>query len=400
MRGLNSRYARGWELIARLVRDEGKSFSGREANCCFVNTGGTQFAQASVVAGLDHIDDARASAVVDWDQDGDLDLWITNRTGPRVRYLQNRAGNESNFLSLRLVGTTCNRDAIGSRVEIRLLKDGRPRQQIRTLHAGDGFLSQSSKVLHFGLGEVTAVERLRVRWPDGKVQVFHGVQANRHYRLVQGEDLTALPRRGEISLSSPAAFAPPASAAARVVMSRPRNLPTIPAEDLAAVPTTVAAVAGSSPFLLNLWQYTCLPCMQELRDFSQHAQQLRDAGVNVVALHLSHPDADLQTERPLIEGALQRIDYAFVSAVGTEDSIDQLEKFHKTVLQKHQGIVFPTSLLIDGSGQVVALYKGPLSVDQLLEDAKLLLNDRTPADAHLPFAGKWYRPEQRLSEFP
>ena len=66
---------------------EGRAFSGRERNCCFLNLGGARFADVSAVTGLDSLDDGRGAATVDWDLDGDQDLWVTNRTGPRVRFL-------------------------------------------------------------------------------------------------------------------------------------------------------------------------------------------------------------------------------------------------------------------------------------------------------------------------
>ncbi len=59
---------------------QGASFSGRERNRCFLNTHAEKFADVSAVAGLDLIDDGRGIALVDWDHDGDLDLWLTSRT--------------------------------------------------------------------------------------------------------------------------------------------------------------------------------------------------------------------------------------------------------------------------------------------------------------------------------
>ena len=70
----------------------GKSFSGYERNVLFLNRKGNGFAEVGGLLGADFEDDARAVAVVDWDRDGDLDLWVTNRTAPRVRLLRNKLG--------------------------------------------------------------------------------------------------------------------------------------------------------------------------------------------------------------------------------------------------------------------------------------------------------------------
>ena len=134
---------------------QGISWSGHERNCCYLNTGDGRFANISAASGLDFMDDARACALVDWDHDGDVDLWSVNRTAPQVRMLRNDTPSDHHYLALRLEGRTCNRDAIGARVEVTLKDEqsGNP-QMIKTLRAGEGFLSQSSKWLHFGLGKL------------------------------------------------------------------------------------------------------------------------------------------------------------------------------------------------------------------------------------------------------
>ena len=136
-----SAYLDGWQAVMNLLRS-GSSFSGHERNCAFLNCGvqdsvsvprqskiknqksKIQFADVSAASGLDFDDDARALALVDWDHDGDLDLWLANRTGPRLRLMINQtvpAGQPSNrFVALKLRGTTSNRDAIGARVELLL----------------------------------------------------------------------------------------------------------------------------------------------------------------------------------------------------------------------------------------------------------------------------------------
>lgn len=93
-----------------LMMQEGRSYSGRERNCCFLNTGpfpqaGGRFANISAVSGLDFVEDGRAIALVDWDDDGDLDLWMTNRTAPRLRFMRNDSADSNRFLRLRLRGT-------------------------------------------------------------------------------------------------------------------------------------------------------------------------------------------------------------------------------------------------------------------------------------------------------
>ena len=140
---------------------EGWSWSGREANCAYLNLGDGSFLDISRVAGTDDADDGRAFAKVDWDNDGDLDMWVANRTAPQIRFLRNDVGNRSNFVEFQLTGTDVNRDAVGARVE--LLGDSQ--NLVRVLQAGTGFLSQSSNRLHFGTGDRTLIDEVLVRWP-------------------------------------------------------------------------------------------------------------------------------------------------------------------------------------------------------------------------------------------
>ena len=101
--GLQS-YRQGWQALNRLLH-ENKSFSGCETNNAFLNCGKDRaFADVSTAIGWDFADDARAIGLIDYDHDGDLDLFVTNRTAPRVRLLQNNLKSESNFLSLHLTG--------------------------------------------------------------------------------------------------------------------------------------------------------------------------------------------------------------------------------------------------------------------------------------------------------
>ena len=172
-------------LFFELIKS-GRAFSGHERNCCFLNTGVARFANISAISGFDFPDDGRALALTDWDQDGDLDVWVGNRSGPQVRFLNNETNNGHHYLAVRLEGRECNRDAIGARVEVVAKGGGRgergerrgpnthlstfdpqPQTLIKTLRAGDSYLGQSTKWLHFGLGDVDEIDELVVVWPGG-----------------------------------------------------------------------------------------------------------------------------------------------------------------------------------------------------------------------------------------
>jgi hypothetical protein len=86
-------------------------------------------------------------------------------------------------------------DAIGARVELHLA-GAKPVTLVKTLHAGDGFLSQSSNWLHFGLGDRTMIERLVVRWPGGEAETIRGLSVDHRYIVRQNGDAVAWTTEG------------------------------------------------------------------------------------------------------------------------------------------------------------------------------------------------------------
>src|SRR4030095_16598737 len=109
---------------------------------------------------------------------------LGNTPARGLSFRRNNLPPGHHFLSLRLEGRNCNRDAIGARVEVHL--PGCTTPLMRTLHAGDGYLAQSSKQIHFGLGDATQVAKLVVRWPGGKREEFANPEPDHRYLVVQG----------------------------------------------------------------------------------------------------------------------------------------------------------------------------------------------------------------------
>lgn len=102
------------------------------------------------------------------------------------------------FLSLRLVGTRSNRDAIGARVYL-TPAGGAPRQ-MREVKTACSFLSSNDPRLHFGLDDAVRVDKIEVRWPSGRRDVFTNVAADNFYEIVEGE---SVPRAQNIAGHTP-----------------------------------------------------------------------------------------------------------------------------------------------------------------------------------------------------
>ncbi len=368
----------------RMVRD-GLSWSGHERNCAFLNHGGT-FTAISGVSGLDFDDDGRSQVFVDWDGDGDLDCWNANRTGPRLRFLRNDlpAGGARGFCSLELRGTRSNRDAIGARVELEL-EDGS--RSVQSVQAGSGFLSQSSRILHFGLG-AEGIRAVRVRWPGGEREAFSGVSPGGRYLLVEGtgraQVRAARPRALALAPSPPEP--PRASDAARIVLPLPVELPRLEARTFDGDPLEIPQ--GKRPLLINFWASWCAPCVAELGSFTRAQDQLQGR-LDILALSVDGLGADAG-EPADAQRILEGLDFPFATGVATVDLLERLEVLQETLFDRRVPFVVPFSLLIDPDSRLAVIVRGPLAVEALLESASLCAEpDGERLARSLPFPGSW-----------
>lgn len=167
--------ARNWPPMGN------KSLSGYEKKRLFHNEAGT-FREVAARHGLDSTRDGRGIAVADFDNDGRLDLFVTNANAEPYLYRNVRPAGP-HWATFLLEGRKSNRDAIGA--QLRATAGGRT--QLRFVDGGNGFASQSSRRVHFGLGGAATIDRLEVRWPSGLRQTFTHLPAGRFYRLVEGE---------------------------------------------------------------------------------------------------------------------------------------------------------------------------------------------------------------------
>ncbi len=156
------------------VNGELKHLYGQEDQV-FENLDGSNFRDASTDLGAYFQEEnvGRGACFGDYDNDGDLDAYIVNLDDQGV-FLRNNRGNENNWITFRLVGTSSNRDAIGALVSIE--SDGK--KQVAVRRSTTGYLSQNDPRIHFGLGDATMVTRVEIRWPSGHVQELEDLKAN------------------------------------------------------------------------------------------------------------------------------------------------------------------------------------------------------------------------------
>ena len=141
----------------------------------FHNNGDRTFDDVSEQAGLQRFRPrvGRGSATADYDNDGDLDLFISNNN-QRPMLLRNDGGNSNNWLSIKTVGHRSNRDGIGALITVYAAGF----VQSEEVRAGSSYLSQNDLRVHFGLGTLAVAETIEVRWPSGTIQTLQQIDAN------------------------------------------------------------------------------------------------------------------------------------------------------------------------------------------------------------------------------
>jgi hypothetical protein len=154
----------------------------------FKNRGAGRLGDVSdeVAGGLSIEKSSRGAAFGDIDNDGDIDVLVINMND-RPTLLRNETTASNNWITLKLVGKSTNRDAIGARVSLE--QEGPV--QVSEIRSGGSYLSHNDMRVHFGLGRRTNVPPVKVRWPDGGIEFFDHLPPNRIHVIRQGDGRSA-----------------------------------------------------------------------------------------------------------------------------------------------------------------------------------------------------------------
>jgi thiol-disulfide isomerase/thioredoxin len=351
MSALGARYN-----LSLIVEDQ-LSLSGFERNHFFQNEG--DFFEVGSVLGAGSVLDGRGVARGDLDNDGDLDLVVSNRNYPHLTILRNDLAPGGHFLSVALRGVRSNRQGIGAR----LTASCGERRQVRMVSLGDGFVSESDTAAWFGLGDCRRIDTLEIAWPGGARQVLRDVPADRRIVVTEGEEAftSLLPSRPGRDLPSPPPTAPPLLAGVK-------------AADVKAPAWSLPALAGPrkgqplrydpsgersdfpSTLLVNFWATWCVVCPSEMKELAAIEEDLAGLGAGVVGISLDESEPALVS----LHADRLRVPYPLV-----QDREGQVFRAVVEALDLGSGSV-PLSLLVR-DGVVRKVFVGRTSGSEMLE---------------------------------
>jgi enediyne biosynthesis protein E4 len=153
-----------------------------------LGNGSFQDVSSQMGPGISEQFSSRGAAFGDYNNDGGVDVLILNMNEP-PSLLRNNGGNKQNWIKIKLLGSQCNRTAIGARVRVLTGKHA----QMDEVHSGSSVMSQGDLRLHFGLGKAEQVDVIEVKWPTTqKVERFTQIKANQIITIREGQGILKL----------------------------------------------------------------------------------------------------------------------------------------------------------------------------------------------------------------
>jgi thiol-disulfide isomerase/thioredoxin len=325
----------------QLIFGQGFSFSGYERDPLYLNRCNKTFLEISGVSGLDSISDGRGAVFADFDNDGDLDVFMTTIQGQTHLLFRNNIGQANHHLRILLEGgAEDGRDAFGAVVRVKTsagiltkIKSG-----------GAGFLSQHDPRLLFGLGEDESAQSIEVRWPDGTTEHFDaGAQAGKSLLLRRGAGRAQALALGRTQLPDPLTRAESFALSLKIAVGEP--MPDLPLKTLAGAATSLREqLPPGRRALINVWATWCLPCAREMPELERLRPRLSARGIELIGLNVdTEPTAD-------IGGFLAKTGAQYASYAG---GVAAIERLYAT-----DELIVPMSVLLDEKGTVIEIIPG------------------------------------------
>ncbi|MCI0692378.1 FG-GAP-like repeat-containing protein [candidate division KSB1 bacterium] len=162
-------------------------------NLLYNNNGDGTFTKVTAGVVVNEGSNSGSCAWGDYDKDGDLDLFVAN-TENENNFLYSNNGNTNRWINIKCVGTVSNASAIGAKVRIKARIKGKPVWQMQEISGQTGLTSQNSLNAEFGLGDATQIDSIKIEWPSRIVQVLVNVSVNQFLTITEPSDKPLAPR--------------------------------------------------------------------------------------------------------------------------------------------------------------------------------------------------------------
>jgi thiol-disulfide isomerase/thioredoxin len=325
----------------QLIFQQGFSFSGYERDPIYLNLRNRKFLDISGVTGLDSLSDGRGAVFADFDNDGDLDVFMTTLQGQVHLLFRNNVGGASPFLRLSLEGGAGDgRDAFGAVARVKTSAG----ILTKVKSGGAGFLSQHDPRLLFGLGPDEQAEWVEVTWPDGEVERFEGeARAGASLSLRRGTGRAQLLQLGRAQLPDP--LTPAQSFARSLKIAVGQLVPDLSLKTLAGAATSLRGeLRPGRRTIVNVWATWCAPCAREMPELERLRPRLAAQGLDLIGLNVdTEPGTD-------ISGFLASTGAQYRNYVGGVAVVEQLYATDE--------LTVPMSLLLDENGTLIEIIPG------------------------------------------
>jgi PKD repeat protein len=159
--------------------------SNRLANVLFTNNGDGTFTEITEGEIVTETSYSTGCAWADYDNDGDMDLYVCNTFNDNNLLYRNENDNGNSWLKIKLAGTVSNASAIGAKIKVKANTGAGAVWQIRSIEGQSTLMSQNSLIAHFGLGSATVVDSLVIGWPAGHETIITSVDINQKLTITE-----------------------------------------------------------------------------------------------------------------------------------------------------------------------------------------------------------------------